>query len=47
VTEDDVRAIRRMLAEGIRTQREIARRFGVCDMVITDIKKRRTWQNVN
>ena len=46
LTEDDVRAIRRMLAEGQHTQREIATTFGVCAMVITDIKKGRTWQDV-
>ena len=46
LTEDDVRTIRRMIHEGVHSQKAIARMFGVCDMVICDIKKRRTWVHV-
>jgi hypothetical protein len=46
LTEDDVRTIRRMISAGGQSQKAIARMFGVCDMVITDIKKGRTWGHV-
>lgn len=42
----DVRRIRRMLATGRWSQREIAHQFGVVPMVISDIKHRKTWSHV-
>lgn len=44
--EEDVREIRRLLAEGGMTQRRIAELFGVVPMVITDIKMGRLWSHV-
>jgi hypothetical protein len=46
LTEDDVRTIRRMISERSHSQAAIARMFRVCEMVITDIKKRRTWKDL-
>ena len=44
--DKDVRRIRRMLATGRWSQREIADQFGVVPMVISDIKLRKTWRHV-
>lgn len=46
LTVDDVRAIKELIREGQMTQRAIAEKFGVVPMVITDIKKGRTWTHV-
>lgn len=46
LTEDAVRQIRELLRHGDLSQRQIADRYGVVPMVITDIKKGRTWKHV-
>lgn len=46
LTDDDVREVRKELREGKMTQRKIAEMFGVVPMVITDIKKGRSWTHV-
>lgn len=45
LTEDDVRAIRRLASEGTSRQ-ELARRFGVTDVNIGFIVRRRSWKHV-
>ena len=45
LTVDDVREIRRLLADG-ETGASLARRFGVSDTTVSLIKKRKTWRNV-
>lgn len=41
LSEDDVRSIRALI--GLRTQREIAAQFGVCQMTISHIATRKQW----
>jgi hypothetical protein len=42
----DVRQIKRLLAEGQHTQREIGNMFGVTGYAICDIKRGRTWRHI-
>jgi hypothetical protein len=46
LTEDDVRAIRRAYAAGGAHQREIARRFGVGQMTVSLIVRRKRWAHI-
>lgn len=45
LTEDDVREIREMLADG-HYQREVAEAFGVGDVAVSSIKTGKTWRHV-
>jgi len=47
LTEDDVREIRRLIAEGRMKQVRIAERFGVRPVTITNIKQRKTWRHLD
>lgn len=46
VTESDVRKIRAIYQEGNLSQREIGEMFGLTQMTISDIIRRKTWKNV-
>lgn len=46
LTPDQVRAVRKLLAEDKLTQIEIAKQFGVANGVISQIKCRRTYRHV-
>ena len=45
LTEESVRNIRSL--EGAKTQRDIARLFGVCQMTVSLIHRRKIWTNVD
>jgi hypothetical protein len=46
LTAKDVRAIRRMVSQGTRTQKQLAARFGVGEPTISKIVRREMWVNV-
>lgn len=46
LTEDDVRTIRRLYADGGWTHRGLGKKFGVDHSIIGDIVKRKTWKSV-
>jgi len=46
LTEQKVIQIRVDLEEGVLTQTEIAKKFGVSKSVISDIKRRKTWKHI-
>jgi len=46
LTEDDVREVRRLYATGKFTQQELALKFGVSQMTISNIVRRKLWKHV-
>ena len=46
LTEDGVREIRKIVANGGATQRELAKRYGVSEIVVSFAVNRKTWKHV-
>lgn len=46
LTENDVIKIKKMLSEGVMTQKEIAKTVGISRVTITNINNRKTWRHV-
>ncbi|WP_238538481.1 hypothetical protein [Nitrolancea hollandica] len=46
LTDDDVRAIRRIFASGGITRRDLAKQFGVSNVVIGNILSGKSWSHV-
>lgn len=46
LTEDDVRQIRLLWAEGIMAQKEIANLFGITSATVSDIVRQRSWKHI-
>lgn len=44
--EEKIRDIKKLLKEGKLTQKEIAKRFNVCQQTISDINKQKIWRHV-
>jgi hypothetical protein len=47
LTEDDVRAIRRLLSDGVTKKKHIARQFGICDAMVLKIERRQSWGHID
>jgi hypothetical protein len=46
LTDDTVRAIRALYAQGACSQSDLASAHGVCQQLISDIVRRKTWTHI-